>query len=40
LARAGADFVALDKPIWSAVSPPEAARQVEALLAGVATRIP
>jgi thiamine-phosphate pyrophosphorylase len=39
LARAGADFVALDKPIWSAVSPPEAARQVEALLAGVATRI-
>ena len=40
LARAGADFVALDEAIWSAVSPPEAARQAEALIAGVATQIP
>jgi thiamine-phosphate pyrophosphorylase len=40
LARAGADFVALDKAIWSAVSPPEAARQAEALIAGAATQIP
>jgi thiamine-phosphate pyrophosphorylase len=40
LARAGADFVALDEAIWSAVSPPEAARQAEALIAGAATHIP
>ena len=40
LARAGADFVALDEAIWSAASPPEAARQAEALIAGVATQIP
>ncbi|HME83549.1 MAG TPA: thiamine phosphate synthase [Roseiarcus sp.] len=40
LARAGADFVALDEAIWSAVSPPEAARQAEAVIAGVATQIP
>jgi hypothetical protein len=40
LARAGADFVALDEAIWSAVSPPEAARQAEALIADVATQIP
>ncbi len=40
LARAGADFVALDEAIWSAVSPPEAARQAEALIAGAATQIP
>ncbi len=40
LARAGADFVALDEAIWSALSPPEAARQAEALIAGMATQIP
>ncbi len=40
LARAGADFVAVDEAIWSAVSPPEAARQAEALLQGVAAQIP
>ena len=40
LARAGADFVALDEAIWSANSPPEAARQAEALIAGAATQIP
>ena len=40
LARAGADFVAVDEAVWSAVSPPEAARQAEALLRGVAARIP
>ena len=40
LARAGADFVALDEAIWSAVSPREAARQAEALIAGVATQVP
>jgi thiamine-phosphate pyrophosphorylase len=39
LARAGADFVAVDEAIWSAVSPPEAARQAEALIAGVATQV-
>jgi thiamine-phosphate pyrophosphorylase len=40
LARAGADFVALDDAVWSAVSPPEAAREIEALLARVARQIP
>ena len=40
LARAGADFVAIDEAIWSAVSPPEAAHQAEALLQGVAAQIP
>jgi thiamine-phosphate pyrophosphorylase len=40
LARAGADFVAVDEAIWSAVSPPEAARQAEALVQGVAAQIP
>jgi thiamine-phosphate pyrophosphorylase len=40
LARAGADFVAVDEAIWSAVSPPEAARQAETLLQGVAAQTP
>jgi thiamine-phosphate pyrophosphorylase len=40
LARAGADFVALDEAIWSSVSPPEAARRAEASFARVATQIP
>jgi thiamine-phosphate pyrophosphorylase len=40
LARAGADFVAVGEAIWSAASPPEAARQAEALLQGVAAQIP
>jgi thiamine-phosphate pyrophosphorylase len=40
LARAGADFIALGEAIWSAVSPPDAARQAEALLADVAAQIP
>ena len=40
LARAGAYFVAVDEAIWSAVSPPEAARQAEALLQGVAAQNP
>jgi thiamine-phosphate pyrophosphorylase len=40
LARAGADFVALDEAIWSAVSPREAARQTETLIARVAAQIP
>lgn len=40
LARAGADFIAVDEAIWSAASPPEAARQAEALLQGVAAQIP
>jgi thiamine-phosphate pyrophosphorylase len=40
LARAGADFIAIDEAIWSAVSPAEAARQAEALLQGVAAQIP
>jgi thiamine-phosphate pyrophosphorylase len=40
LARAGADFVAVDEAIWSAVSAPKAARQAEALLQGVAAQIP
>lgn len=36
LARAGADFVALDGAIWSAPSPADAARKVQALLSEVA----
>jgi thiamine-phosphate pyrophosphorylase len=40
LAAAGADFVALDGAIWNASSPAEAARQAQALLAGVAAGAP
>ena len=40
LARAGADFVALDGPIWRASSPTEAARSAEALLARIAAETP
>jgi thiamine-phosphate pyrophosphorylase len=36
LARAGADFVALDGAVWNAPSPSEAARQVHALLSEIA----
>jgi thiamine-phosphate pyrophosphorylase len=39
LARAGADFVAIGEAIWSAASPPEAAREAEALLESVAAQI-
>jgi thiamine-phosphate pyrophosphorylase len=35
LARAGADFVALDEAIWGAASPATAAREAHALLASV-----
>jgi thiamine-phosphate pyrophosphorylase len=38
LADAGADFVALDEAIWSAVSPARAAREAHALLARAAAR--
>ncbi len=38
LARAGADFIALDAAIWNAPSPADAARQVHALLAEVAAK--
>jgi thiamine-phosphate pyrophosphorylase len=40
LARAGADFVALDEAIWSAASPPEAACEAQALLAIVTAETP
>ncbi len=40
LARAGADFVALDEAIWTAPSPPEAALQAQALLAHVTAGTP
>jgi thiamine-phosphate pyrophosphorylase len=36
LARAGADFVALDQAIWCAGSPPVAAREAQSLLSHVA----
>jgi thiamine-phosphate pyrophosphorylase len=39
LARAGADFVAIDEAIWGAHSPPEAVREVEALLADTPAEI-
>lgn len=40
LARAGADFVAVDEAIWSAASPLAAARQAAALVQGMAAQIP
>ena len=40
LARAGADFVALDGAIWNAASPAAAARQAQALLAEIAAGAP
>ena len=40
LARAGADFVALDGAIWNASSPAEAARQTHALLVEIAAGAP
>jgi thiamine-phosphate pyrophosphorylase len=40
LADAGADFVALDAAIWRRPSPAEAAREAQALLAGVGATIP
>ena len=38
LARAGADFVALEEAVWNAASPPEAAREAYALLSGQVAR--
>jgi thiamine-phosphate pyrophosphorylase len=38
LARAGADFVAVDGAIWSAPSPPNAARQIQAMISHVAEK--
>jgi thiamine-phosphate pyrophosphorylase len=40
LARAGADFVALGEAIWRRPSPAEAAREAQALLAGVVAKAP
>jgi thiamine-phosphate pyrophosphorylase len=40
LARAGADFVALDEAVWSAASPPKAAREAQAQLALVTAETP
>jgi thiamine-phosphate pyrophosphorylase len=40
LARAGADFVALDDAIWSAAAPAEAAREAHGLLAHFAANTP
>jgi thiamine-phosphate pyrophosphorylase len=40
LARAGADFVALDDAIWNASSPPEAARRALGLLIEIAAETP
>ena len=40
LADAGADFVALGEAIWRRPSPAEAARSVQALLAGVSAKVP
>ncbi len=40
LARAGADFVALDGAIWNASSPTEAARQARGLLLEIAAETP
>jgi thiamine-phosphate pyrophosphorylase len=40
LADAGADFVALGEAIWGRPSPVEAAREAQALLAGVSAKIP
>jgi thiamine-phosphate pyrophosphorylase len=40
LADAGADFVALGEAIWGRPSPSEAAREAQALLAGVGSKVP
>jgi thiamine-phosphate pyrophosphorylase len=40
LADAGADFIALGEAIWGRASPSEAARQAQALLAGVSAKVP
>jgi thiamine-phosphate pyrophosphorylase len=40
LARAGADFVALDEAIWSAASPAGAAREAHGLIAHFAAEAP
>jgi thiamine-phosphate pyrophosphorylase len=40
LADAGADFVALGDAIWGHPSPPDAAREAQALLAGAGAKIP
>jgi thiamine-phosphate pyrophosphorylase len=40
LAEAGADFVALGDAIWGRPSPSEAAREAQALLAGVSAKVP
>ena len=40
LAGAGADFVALGEAIWGRPSPSEAAREAQALLAGVGAKVP
>jgi thiamine-phosphate pyrophosphorylase len=40
LADAGADFVALGEAIWGRASPSEAAREAQALLAGVGSKVP
>ena len=40
LADAGADFVALGDAIWGRPSPSEAAREAQALLAGVRSKVP
>ncbi len=39
LANAGADFVALGEAIWGGPSPSEAAREAQALLAGVSAKV-
>ena len=40
LAGAGADFVALGEAIWGRPSPSEAAREAQAVLAGVGAKVP